>query len=99
MAGAHGCIVGLVDVECTWPADLFNEVEQSQLTEQAVSPVSQPEAEPEPRSRPSRPESRGASNAGTRLCLDTRNASTLQCEEPASAWLAERARVRFLLPT
>jgi len=35
----HGCIVGIVDVECTWPADLFNEVEQAQLTEQAVHPV------------------------------------------------------------
>ncbi|KAL3908241.1 MAG: hypothetical protein SGPRY_009878 [Prymnesium sp.] len=35
-----GCIVGIVDVECTWPADLFNEVEQAQLTEQAVCPVS-----------------------------------------------------------
>ena len=22
----HGCIVGIVDVECTWHADLFNEV-------------------------------------------------------------------------
>jgi len=35
----HGCIVGIVDVEATWPADLFNEVEQSQLTEQAAFPV------------------------------------------------------------
>jgi hypothetical protein len=39
-AQGHGCIVGLVDVEATWPADLFNEIEQSQLTEQAVFPVS-----------------------------------------------------------
>ena len=38
-AQGHGCIVGLVDVEATWPADLFNEVEQAQLTEQAVFPV------------------------------------------------------------
>ena len=38
-AQGHGCIVGIVDVEATWPADLFNEVEQSQLTEQAVFPV------------------------------------------------------------
>ena len=22
----YGCIVGIVDVEATWPADLFNEV-------------------------------------------------------------------------
>jgi len=39
MAQGHGCIVGIVDVECTWHADLFNEVEQHQLTEQAVFPV------------------------------------------------------------
>jgi len=39
-AQGHGCIVGLVDVEATWPADLFNEIEQTQLTEQAVFPVS-----------------------------------------------------------
>ena len=39
MAQGHGCIVGLVDVEATWPADLFNEVEQKQLTEQALYPV------------------------------------------------------------
>ncbi len=38
-AEGFGCIVGLVDVEATWPADLFNEVEQQQLTEQAVFPV------------------------------------------------------------
>ena len=38
-AQGHGCIVGIVDVEATWPADLFNEVEQSQLTEQAAFPV------------------------------------------------------------
>lgn len=38
-ANAHGCIVGLVDVEATWPADLFNDVEQAQLSEQAVYPV------------------------------------------------------------
>ena len=35
----HGCIVGIVDVEATWPADLFNEMEQAQLTEQAIYPV------------------------------------------------------------
>jgi len=39
-AQGHGSIVGLVDVEATWPADLFNEIEQTQLTEQAVFPVS-----------------------------------------------------------
>jgi len=39
MSGSHGCVVGLVDVESTWHADLFNEIEQAQLTEQAVSPV------------------------------------------------------------
>uniref|UniRef100_A0A7S4C4P9 Uncharacterized protein n=1 Tax=Chrysotila carterae TaxID=13221 RepID=A0A7S4C4P9_CHRCT len=39
MANAHGCIVGLVDVENTWHADLFNEVEQVQLSEQAVYPA------------------------------------------------------------
>lgn len=39
MSAGHGCIVGIVDVECTWHADLFNEVEQAQLTEQAVSPA------------------------------------------------------------
>ena len=39
MAQGYGCIVGLVDVESTWHADLFNELEQSQLTEQAVYPV------------------------------------------------------------
>lgn len=39
MAQGHGCIVGIVEVECTWHADLFNEVEQHQLTEQAVYPV------------------------------------------------------------
>lgn len=39
MSQGHGCIVGIVDVECTWHADLFNEVEQHQLTEQAVFPV------------------------------------------------------------
>ena len=39
MAQGHGCIVGLVDVECTWHADLFNEIEQAQLAEQAVFPV------------------------------------------------------------
>ena len=33
-AQGHGCIVGLVDVEATWPADLFNEIEQQQLSEQ-----------------------------------------------------------------
>ena len=49
MAGAHGCIVGLVDVECTWPADLFNEIEQSQLTEQAVFPVAVAALQPSPR--------------------------------------------------
>ena len=38
-AQGHGCIVGLVDVEATWPADLFNEIEQAQLTEQAIFPV------------------------------------------------------------
>ena len=38
-AQGHGCIVGLVDVEATWPADLFNEIEQQQLTEQAIFPV------------------------------------------------------------
>ena len=35
----HGCIVGIVDVEATWPADLFTDIEQSQLTEQAAFPV------------------------------------------------------------
>jgi len=39
MAQGHGCIVGIVDAEYTWHADLFNEVEQHQLTEQAVFPV------------------------------------------------------------
>ena len=39
MAQGHGCIVGLVDVECTWHADLFNEIEQAQLAEQASFPV------------------------------------------------------------
>ena len=39
MAQGHGCIVGLVDVECTWHADLFNEIEQAQLAEQAAFPV------------------------------------------------------------
>mmetsp|Transcript_23344 Transcript_23344/g.50366 ORF Transcript_23344/g.50366 Transcript_23344/m.50366 type:complete len:443 (-) Transcript_23344:377-1705(-) len=39
MAQAHGCIVGLVDVENTWHADLFNEIEQAQLSEQAVCPA------------------------------------------------------------
>ena len=39
MSQGHGCVVGIVDVECTWHADLFNEVEQHQLTEQAVYPV------------------------------------------------------------
>merc|ERR1719291_277998 len=39
MAQGHGCIVGLIDVESTWHADLFNEVEQAQLTEQAVYPA------------------------------------------------------------
>ena len=38
-AQGNGCIVGLVDVEATWPADLFNEVEQAQLTEQSLYPV------------------------------------------------------------
>jgi len=38
-ARGHGCIVGIVDVEATWPADLFNEIEQAQLSEQAVYPV------------------------------------------------------------
>ena len=39
MAHGHGCIVGVVDVECTWHADLFSDVEQHQLSEQAVYPV------------------------------------------------------------
>ena len=39
MSQGHGSIVGIVEVECTWHADLFNEVEQHQLTEQAVYPV------------------------------------------------------------
>jgi len=39
MAQGHGCVVGLVDVESTWHADLFNDVEQAQLTEQAVYPA------------------------------------------------------------
>ena len=39
MAQGHGCIVGLVDVECTWHADLFNEIEQAQLAEQASASV------------------------------------------------------------
>ena len=39
LAQGHGCIVGIVDIEATWPADLFNEIEQAQLTEQAVFPV------------------------------------------------------------
>jgi len=39
LAQGHGCIVGLVDVEATWPADLFNDIEQAQLSEQAVYPV------------------------------------------------------------
>jgi hypothetical protein len=39
MMQGHGCVVGLVDVESTWHADLFSEVEQAQLSEQAVLPV------------------------------------------------------------
>lgn len=39
MAQGHGCVVGLVDVESTWHADLFTELEQGQLTEQAVYPA------------------------------------------------------------
>lgn len=39
MAQGHGCVVGIVDVESTWHADLFTEVEQMQLTEQAVYPA------------------------------------------------------------
>ena len=38
-AQGHGCVVGIVDVEATWPADLFNEFEQQQLSEQAAFPV------------------------------------------------------------
>ena len=39
LAQGHGCVVGLIDVEATWPADIFDEIEQSQLTEQAAQPV------------------------------------------------------------
>lgn len=48
-AQGHGSIVGLVDVEATWPADLFNEIEQTQLTEQAVFPVRACARPPPPR--------------------------------------------------
>ena len=39
LAQGQGCIVGMVYVEASWPADIFTEIEQSQLTEQAVFPV------------------------------------------------------------
>lgn len=39
MGTAAGCVVGLVDVESTWHADMFSEVEQAQLTEQALHPA------------------------------------------------------------
>ena len=39
MSQGHGCVVGIVDVECTWHADLFNEVEQHQLQPDALGMV------------------------------------------------------------